>query len=217
MLFHRARNGWWAASKVVQLTQGLPRGWVSPAQSEQNCPPFMSLQVICGSWIFSNGFIFLMDIPAFPKAGCYSYPTPGHCSMSKHMDLLWTNNTDCLNLSTWPLSSPIPIKISVVGNHNCKGTFADVTSPPTPPDIKSFSLGWRRSSEDCLPRSLLLVPCQNVLTELHFGIWTALGSQCRFSSATAIHYCFYHGMCLRALLTTSHNVPFMRYHRRHCF
>lgn len=158
-----------------------------------------------------------MDIPIVPKAGCYSYPTPGHCSVSKHMDLLLTNNTDCLNLNTWPFSSLVPIKISVAGIHNCKGAFADVTSPPTPPDIKSFSLGWRRSSEDCLPRSLLSVLCQSVLTDLHFGVRTAFGSLCKFSSVTAVHYCFYHGMCSRPLLTTSHNVPFMRSHRRHCF
>lgn len=33
MLFDRTGNEWWAASKIVQLTQGLPRGQVSPAVS----------------------------------------------------------------------------------------------------------------------------------------------------------------------------------------
>ena len=43
---------------------------------------------IWGSWIFSRRLMFLIPLPVFPEAGCYSYPTPGHCSMSKHINLL---------------------------------------------------------------------------------------------------------------------------------
>lgn len=56
--------------------------------------------------------------------------TPGHCSMSKHIDLLWINNTDCLTLSTWSFSGLIPAKSLVARNRNYNGTFAGVTIHP---------------------------------------------------------------------------------------
>lgn len=43
---------------------------------------------IWGSWIFSRRLMLFIPLPVFPEAGCYFYLTPGHCSMSKHINLL---------------------------------------------------------------------------------------------------------------------------------
>lgn len=143
-----------AQARLCRWLHGLLKGQVHPADSASQVElPSSTSPGIWGSWIFSRRLMLLIPLPVFPEAGLlFSYPRPLF-SVKAYKSAI-NQQHGLSNFEYLVLSGPVPDKAWLQETVIIKEHLQIFTIHPLPPDIKSFSLGWRRPSKNCPPPSL---------------------------------------------------------------